>query len=289
MNQRLETEIGHVYAELRKSEKKVADYLLGGQENMKELTLERLAKETGVSQPTVLRFVKALGYEGFKDFKYELAGSEQEGGDKFLYGYKLSDGDPIREVPAKIVGTAMGQIGETVKSIEPEILELVVRTIAQANRIAVYYVENSSCTAQDLVTKLVYLGLHCFSYGDAYMQSVSAASLTKEDVAIGISYSGYSRLTVDAMEIARRAGAKTIAITNFEHTLIARHSDLVLRTSNRQFLYGDAIFSRASQLLVVDMIYVGILLSDYKKYTKRLDESSRLIQKQAYGPEAEQQ
>lgn len=283
MNQRLETEITRVYAELRRSEKKVADYLLGTQENMKELTLEKLARETEVSQPTVLRFVKALGYEGFKDFKYELAGSERESGDKFLYGYTFSEEDTVREVPAKIVGTAMEQIGETVKSISPETLELAVRTITQAKRVAVYYVENSSCTAQDLVTKLMYLGIHCNSYADAYMQSVSAANLTEGDVAIGISYSGYSRLTVDAMEIARRSGAKTIAITNFEHTPIARYSDLVLRTSNRQFLYGDAIFSRASQLLVVDMLYAGILLSDYRRYTEKLDGSSRVIRKQAYG------
>ena len=118
------------------------------------------------------------------------------------------------------------------------------------------------------------------------MQSVSAASLSEGDVAIGISYSGFSRSTVDAMEMAGKAGAKTIAITNFEHTLLEQYSDLVLCTSNRQFLYGDAIFSRASQLMVVDMIYIAILLSDYERYTGKLDESSRVIRKQAYGQPA---
>jgi len=90
------------------------------------------------------------------------------------------------------------------------------------------------------------------------------------------------------MEIARNAGAKTIAITNFEHTLLEKYSDLVLYNSNRQFLYGNAIFSRVSQLLVVDMIYISILLSDYEKYTEKLDESSLVIQKQAYGLPDEQ-
>ena len=101
------------------------------------------------------------------------------------------------------------------------------------------------------------------------MQTVSAASLSEGDVAIGISYSGFSKNTVDAMEMAGKAGAKTIAITNFEHTLLEQYSDLVLCTSNRQFLYGDAI-----------------LLSDYERYTGKLDESSRVIRKQAYGQPA---
>lgn len=283
MNQRLEKEINRVYAGLSKSEKKTADYLLDCRENLKELTLEKIAQKSKVSQPTVLRFIHALGYQGFKDFKYELAGSEREETSKFLYGFPISSQDTIREVPAKIIATTTGQIKETIKSITPEILEQAVQAITQAKKIAVYFVENSSCTAQDLVTKLMYLGIHCHSYEDPYMQSVSAANLSKGDVAIGISYSGYSRNTVDAMEIARKAGAKTIAITNFEHTLLEKYSDLVLYTSNRQFLYGNAIFSRVSQLLVVDMIYISILLSDYDRYTEKLDESSRVIQKQAYG------
>ena len=35
--------------------------------------------------------------------------------------------------------------------------------------------------------------------------------------------------------------------------------------------------------MVVDMIYIAILLSDYERYTGKLDESSRVIRKQAYG------
>lgn len=283
MNQRLKQEITRSYPVLRRSEKKTADYLLKCGENLKDLTLEKIAEGAGVSQPTVMRFVKALGYRGFKDFRYELAGSEQEEGSRFLYGFPFSERDTIRDVPAKIIGTTIGQIEKTIRSITPDILEDVVKAITGANKIAVYYVENSSCTAQDLITKLMYLGIHCIAYGDVYMQSVSAASLSEGDVAIGISYSGFSRNTVDAMEMAGKAGAKTIAITNFEHTLLEQYSDLVLCTSNRQFLYGDAIFSRASQLMVVDMIYIAILLSDYERYTGKLDESSRVIRKQAYG------
>lgn len=283
MNQKMEKEIRRVYPKLRRSEKKVADYLLNCRENLRELTLDGLAGACGVSQPTVLRFVKALGCAGFRDFRYELAESGQDREGKVLYGFSISRDDTVKEVPALIIGTTVGQIEKAIQSITPQLLERAVRAITGARRIAVYYVENSSCTAQDLVTKLMYLGIHCYAYGDAYMQSVSAAGLEAGDVAIGISYSGYSRNTVDAMEIAKGAGATTIAITNFEHTLLERFSDLVLCTSSRQFLYGDAIFSRATQLVVVDMLYVGILLSDYSYYTGKLDESGRLIRKQAYG------
>lgn len=283
MNERLRNEISRAYPGLPKSERKTADYLLNCRENLKELTLDKIACGAGVSQPTVLRFLRGLGYRGFKDFRYELAGGGREESSRYLYGFPFSEHDTVRDVPAKMISTTVGQIEKIIRNITPDKLEAVAQAITSAKKIAVYYVENSSCTAQDLVTKLMYLGIHCHAYDDVYMQSVSAANLTEGDVAVGISYSGWSKNTVDAMETAKRAGARTIAVTNFEHTLLERYSDIVLCTSSRQFLYGDAIFSRASQLVVVDMIYMAILLSDYKGYTKKLDEGSRAIRKQAYG------
>ena len=64
--------------------------------------------------------------------------------------------------------------------------------------------------------------------------------------------------------------------------MISKYADLTLCTSHDQYLYGDAIFSRTSQIAIVDMIYMGILLSDYDAYAKQLDKSSRIIQDKAY-------
>ena len=48
-------------------------------------------------------------------------------------------------------------------------------------------------------------------------------------------------------------------MTNFENSLISKYADILLCASNRQFFYGDTIFSRISQLALVDMIYAGVL------------------------------
>ena len=84
-----------------------------------------------------------------------------------------------------------------------------------ARLIDIYGVENSEATALDLLTKLLYLGLPCRHFSDCYHQQIAAGSLTPEDVAVGISYSGESKDTVDALRAAKKAGACTVAITNF--------------------------------------------------------------------------
>ena len=219
MDALMRRKIESVYGRLRPSEKKTADYLLEYRGRAGDLLLEELAREAGVSQPTILRFVKALGYRGFREFKYALVqeeGREQrEEGEIELYGFRLSSRDKLEEIPGKIVATSIRMLEETLKSIRAKDYEQAVEAILRARSIVIYSVENSVCTASDLMTKLLYLGLDCRMYGDYYLQNVSATNLGKDDLAIGISYSGCSRHTVEMMALARKAGAGTLVLTNF--------------------------------------------------------------------------
>ena len=270
--------IQNIYAALRPSERKVADYILSYQGKAGELLIEELAREAKVSQPTVVRFAKAVGYKSFREFKYAMMqeemrerteGREEELG---LYGFRLSSKDRLEE---------------TLKSIRKKEFERAVDAILAADNIVIYGVENSLCTVNDLLTKLTYLGLNCRTYTDYYLQNVSAGNLTKKDLAIGVSYSGYSRNTVEVMRAAKKAGARTLVLTNFENALIAKYADILLCASHRQFFYGDTIFSRISQLALVDMLYAGALNRNYPVLSKKLKKTNEIVTRRAYSEEEE--
>lgn len=57
------------YASLRPSEQRVADYVLKDPETCTRCTISELADQVQVSQPTVIRFVQALGFDGYRNFK----------------------------------------------------------------------------------------------------------------------------------------------------------------------------------------------------------------------------
>lgn len=84
------------------------------------------------------------------------------------------------------------------------------------------------------------------------------------------------------MRTAKKAGATTIAITNFKDSPISRYSDILICTSQEQFIYGNVIFSRMPQLLIVDMLYMGIIASDYGRYVKILDRGEKMVRERAY-------
>ncbi len=298
MERLIRNKIQEVYAGLRPSEQKVADYFWKYEGKAGDLLIEQVAKKARVSQPTVIRFVKALGYGGFKEFKYGLMQEEiqrkaqeksgQEDADRIdLYGFQLSRRDGLEVIPGKIVTTSIQMLEETLRSISMKEFRRAVEAIAQARKIVVYSVEDSNGVAHNLLTKLTYLGLDCRSYGDSYLQSVSASNLEKGDLAVGISYSGCSRDTVDAIRLAKKAGAKTLVITNFDNSLITEYADILLCTSDHQFLYGNTIFSRVTQMALVDMLYAGVLNFDYERLRKKLNKNSRIVARRAYDKKEE--
>lgn len=279
------------YADLRKSEKQAADFILKHMDLARELSLDRLAQAAGVSQPTVLRMLKALGYNGYKDFRYQLVaelarnagGWSEEQQPRIMYGYTLDKKDGLEEIPANITMTTERMLQETLKNFPGKTYKRVIDALKNARLIDIYGVENSEVMAVDLLTKLLYLGLPCRHFTDCYLQQIAAGRLTDKDVAVGISYSGESKDTVDTMRAARRSGACTIAITNFKDSTIAKYADILICTSQDQHFYGNAIFSRSTQILIVDMIYMGIISSDYEHYVKQLNSCEKVVRDKAYG------
>lgn len=280
------------YADLRRSEKLAADYVLEHMEQIPDLSIDRLAHNAGVSQPTVLRMLRSAGFSGYRDFCYrlvaELAKKAEagEGGKGPMYGYTLDKSTPLKEIPFNMAATTQKMLEETVKNFSGKIYQKTVEALANARLIDIYGVENSEATALDLLTKLLYLGLPCRYFSDCYHQQIAAGALTPGDVAVGISYSGESKDTVDSLRTAKKAGARTIAVTNFKDAAISRYADILICTSQEQLMYGDAIFSRSCQILVVDMIYMGIISLDYDRFTDRLKRCEKVVQEKAYGGNA---
>lgn len=288
MKDQIRKQIEMGYADLRRSEKQAADYILNHMKEIPGLSIDRLARYAGVSQPTVLRMLKSLGFTGYKDFRYQivadLARKEVDPGEgtKLMYGYTLKRDAPLDELPVNMTATTQRMLEETLKNFPGKTYRKTVETLTNARLIDIYGVENSEVTVLDLLTKLLYLGLPCRHFSDCYLQQIAAGSLTSEDVAVGISYSGESKDTVDALKTAKKAGARTVVITNFKDSTISRYADILICTSQEQLMYGDAIFSRSPQILIVDMIYMGIISSDYERYVNQLNRCEKVVQEKAY-------
>lgn len=280
-------EIQAAFPKLRKSEQKAASYMLEHVEEMEKISLGKMAKEAGVSEATVVRMLKAVGYKSFKEMKIafveeRMKKSQKKRESRGILGIPMEGGEQIEDVPGRIIQNTISLLEDSLQSISAKKLKKAVRAIEKAERVCIFSVENSNAVAEDLQTKLMYLGICCEYTKDYYLQSIQAGHMKKGEVAIGISYSGTSINTVDVLKQAKKNGATTIAITNFAKTPLVENADIVILTSDKQLLYGNDIFSRTIHMAVVDMIYAGLLVDDYEKYHHRLSYSGQMIEGRKY-------
>lgn len=278
-----EDRVRGAYASLRPSEQKVAEYLLTHAQEAASLTIGQLAQEAGVSEPTVIRCVRALGFSGYRAFKQALLQKDpprrqQETAFDPLGGFALQPWERIADLPLKATQIQRESLEETLKSVVPDALEQAVQALHGARLIDIYGVENSCTPAGDLQTKLTYLGLACRMNTDPYLQQIGAVHLTEADVAVAFSHSGRSADTVKALKLAKKAGARTIGISSQRDSRLAKYADIYLcMGGSANAIYGNAIFSRVPDLAVVDMLYMGVILSDYERFSQSLDRSGTVI------------
>jgi DNA-binding MurR/RpiR family transcriptional regulator len=263
------------------AEKSVADFVLKNPEQVMQMSVSEAARDIGVGESTVIRFCRALGYKGYQEFKLRLAQDLVEPVE-FIHE-NISFTDTTAELAQKVFQTNIKAVGDTMKAVDPAMVEVAARALADAGRIDIYGVGYSSFTALDAKLKFVRLGLIADAYGDAHLQAMAAASLKKGDVAIGISHSGSTKDVVDALAAARKAGASTIAITNFSPSPITRTSDVVLLTASPESpLGGEVLTSRIAQLCVLDVLSVALAVTLGDGCLDLIKKTSEAVKKKRY-------
>ena len=177
-----------------------------------------------------------------------------------------------------VINTVMD---ETIDLLDLNQLELVVRFIRRANRVFIFGVGTSGVTAEDAKNKFMRIGIPVDASGNNHFMYMQAALLQRNDVAIGISHSGYSQETAHALKIAKDNGATTVALTHSMRSPLTEHADFVLVNGNKQGkLQGDSIGTKISQLFVLDLIYALIVQAEQEKATQTKEKTLNVILEQ---------
>ena len=263
------------------AEKSVAEFVLANPQKVMHMSVSEAARDIGVGESTVIRFCRALGYKGYQEFKLLLA-QDLVQPVEFIHE-NITFNDSTVELAQKVFQTNIQAVSDTMKALDPQMVEVAARSLSDAGRVDIYGVGYSSFTALDAKLKLVRLGLIADAYGDGHLQAMAAASLKKGDVAIGISNSGSTRDVVDALSAARKAGATTISITNFSPSPITRASDVVLLTASPESpLGGEVLTSRIAQLCVLDVLSVALAVTLGDGCLDLIKKTSEAVKKKRY-------
>lgn len=247
---------------LAPAEQRVAQRVIEDPERAAASSITQLAKDCATSEATVIRFCRTIDFSGYRELRLALATEAgQARGARSNVPELSSDINPddtLVTVVQKIAYTDARAVEETGAAMDVEVLRAVIDALANARRIDIYGVGASAFVGADLQQKLHRIGLTSFAWSDAHVMLTSASLLEDTDVAIGISHSGTTIDTVQALSEAGRHGAQTVAITNFPRSAIG-FADHILTTAARETTFrSGATASRLAQLTVVDCLFVGL-------------------------------
>ncbi|MDO4632583.1 MAG: MurR/RpiR family transcriptional regulator [Eubacteriales bacterium] len=241
--------IGETYPDMFAAERKVADYILANTSDALTLNVSSLAKRSGVSDATVIRMCHRLGYTGYYQFRIALAttiGTKQF--------EKLSYEEAADAVQKQFYSYAetMINIG---KSLDVNTMVACAKLIKECNYAHLMAVGNTCPLAQYMGFRLGRLGTRS-TYNVATEYFFNNINLAEEgDILIAISQSGSSKQIIQGLELGKSKKLKSIAITAYEDSEVARIADYVLLSSGSkgEFSYYKD-YSHLNETAVIDAL-----------------------------------
>lgn len=259
-----------------KSEEKLKDYIIENLDKIKSYNASELANETGISQATIVRFSKKLGYKGFPEMRIAL--NKEEDQNQNIFHHKVNITDDFYTTNKKIVYLNTSSLENTLELVKEDDYKKTINLIDNAKKIMIFGVGGSYLIAKDFAYKLLKLGKFVYAENDPQIQVSNLNSFTKEDLVIAISHSGSSKEVVKLVDIARKREVPVVSITKFAVNPLGKKSDINLKTSaNEETFRISSITARIAQLTVVDMLYVHLIKENYEKYSQYIGISKDLV------------
>lgn len=250
-------EISDQLDQLRRSERKVAELVLAQPEKVIHMRIVDLAAAASVSEPTVVRFCRAIDCEGFQNFKVALAQSSAL--NPSAVPFSLSELDTARDYTYKVFDATMETLNRVRNTLDPDAIEVAVDALCNAKRVEFYGFGASSPVAIDAQHKFFRLQIPSAAHSDPHLQAMSAMSLTPGDVVVAISQSGRTTALLEAIEHVQDAGAVIIGLAP-ENTPVLSSSTIPIPIDVEQTSDGSysPLPSRIAHLAVIDILAVGV-------------------------------
>ena len=223
-------------AKLTKTEQRIAEHVLRHVEEISFVTLAQMAKTLGVSETSVIRTARALGFAGFSDLqnsaqeeirkKMQSMTAELSPKGRVLSAKNRRDKENL---PFQGLEFVIQHLNDVIEVNGREKLDKTVDILVGSRQKFICGYRGSACVPYFFAQKLRQFlpGVHGLITGNNEMLEYMA-DITKDDCLFVCSFPRYNHMVMAALAMARQAGARTISLTDKPTSPIARDTDISL-------------------------------------------------------------
>jgi DNA-binding MurR/RpiR family transcriptional regulator len=229
-------------AKLSRGQRKVVDFFTGRSEQAVFLTSLKVAREVGVSEATVVRTARALGFSGYPQFREAFRSNFLQ---RMSTVTRVRLSAPARrketDIAAAVLETEFNNLEATRLRLDPKALGRAVELIINARTVYVVGMRSAYSLAWLLHFSLTLIRArsHLLILGVGEIPE-RLEGISGRDVVVGISFERYASATVSLFRACLEQGARGIALTDKPTSPLADGADVVLEAQNRLSSFIDS-------------------------------------------------
>ncbi|MCK1993664.1 MurR/RpiR family transcriptional regulator [Peribacillus muralis] len=234
----------------------VLEFILHHHEIVVQMNVDELAKKLFVSTATISRTCQQLGFRGFQDFKYSLKKEVTKEPHNTVFshsGFLSSHIDRVKQ-----------EIESTFDYIDEGKIIEAAKYIHASKHVEFFGVGNSLPPCVDASRKLMFAGKISSAREDWDELRSVANSLSEDDLAILVSYSGETLYTLEYASLLKKRNVKTISITGQHNNRLQQEVDLSFQAHVINCYYGDMDMSSRFPLSIILDLIILTYLEQYK-------------------------
>jgi DNA-binding MurR/RpiR family transcriptional regulator len=262
------------YASLSPAEKLVADYVLTNAEKVVYQSLDKISEAVHVSDATVVRFARSVGFSGFPELKMGLLVD-------FVAPVKsisleIDSDDDTALIIKKVFEQNINNLQEIIPLIEDEAFKNAVNLLAASSNVYLFAIGTSTPLILYFHSLLIRLGIKVSVITDPYTQIVQAAVLDPTDLVIIVSRSGVPLTHPTLFRAAQRSGAQIINLTTDSKKIYAKYTENILLIPSNENINVSPPTSPAL-MIAFEALYTALLLRFKDSAVKYQDRISAAL------------
>lgn len=264
------------YAGFTDSQKKIGRYILDHYETVVFMSAVELSKAVGVSDVTVIRFVRSLGFDGFVDFKKSLReGSRIFDTPAAWLSQTLDSIGSKTEINREIYQNDLDNLSRLMADLDQEVIDKIVRTIYTVKTVYVFGMGTSAMIAAWLALHLRRMGFNTVAASEDNLDGhEKLLGITEQDALLTFSFPRYSRSSYHAILFAKQKGAARITITDSSSSILSLNSDTVVPIKIDTVSFFN---SYIAPLEFCNILIMNILAYDSETIRRKVEANMRSL------------
>ncbi len=223
-------------------EKSIADYFLSNNEKA-DFSSKAMKERLFVSEASLSRFAKKLGFKGYREFIY-----------RYEEGF-VEENSPISFEFQEVLEIYRGLLNETANYVNEEQIKNFCEMLRDAKHVVIFGIGSSGLAAKETKSRFMRLGIMMEALERSDEMKMQSVMLGKESLAIGISLSGRKEEVIFSLKKAAQGGAKTVLFTANKNDDFSYCNQVITVPSFKGLDAGHIISPQFPVLVMLDICY----------------------------------